>query len=81
VGDRKLWALCRALDFDSIFGPEFSGWEESLLTEMVVVCHFCEEDVPGDLEVGGRVHPAMLLHWRVQGAAVGVLGGRDRDRY
>jgi hypothetical protein len=27
------------------------------------------------------LHPAMLLHWRVQGAAVGLLERRDRDRY
>jgi hypothetical protein len=67
-------------ELESIFGPGFSGWEESLLTEIVAFCHFCE-DIPGDLEVGGRVHPAMLLHCRVQGTAVGLLVGRDRDRY
>jgi hypothetical protein len=60
VGERKLWALCSALDFESIFGPSFTGWDESLLTEMVAFCHFCEEDIPRDLEVGGRVHPTML---------------------
>jgi hypothetical protein len=40
VGDRTLWALCRALDFDGIFGPGFSGWDEQLLSEMVAFCHF-----------------------------------------
>jgi hypothetical protein len=81
VGERNLWTLCRALDFESIFGTGFSGWEEPLLAEMVAFCHFCGEDIPGDLEVGGQVHPAMLLHWRVQGTAVGLLRGLDRDRY
>jgi hypothetical protein len=81
VGERNLWALCRALNFEEIFGPGFSGWDEGLLTEMVAFCHFCGEEIPGDLEVGGVLHPAMLLHWRVQGAAVGLLGGGDRSRY
>jgi hypothetical protein len=59
----------------------FTGWDETLLTEMVAFCHFCEEEIPGDLEVGCLLHPAMLLHWRVQGAAVGFLGRRNRDVY
>jgi hypothetical protein len=71
VGERNLWALCRALDFDSIFGPGFSGWDEPLLCEMVAFCHFCGELVPGGV---GPTASAMLLHWRVQGAAVGLLG-------
>jgi hypothetical protein len=56
----------------------FTGWDEALLTEMVAFCHFCVVDVPGDLEVGGELHPAMLLHWRVQGAVVGLLRRRNR---
>jgi hypothetical protein len=81
TGERNLWTLCSALSFHQIFGVAFNGWDESLLTEMVAFCHFCEEHIPGDLEVGDRLHPAMLLHWRVQGAAVGLLCKRDRDVY
>ena len=81
TGRRDLWALCSRLDFTRIFGGGFTGWDESLLLEMVAFCHFCVEEVPGYRELGGWVHPAMLLHWRVQGTAVGMLGARDRERY
>jgi hypothetical protein len=60
VGERNLWVLCRALEFEGIFDPGFSGWYEQLLEEMVAFCHFCEEEIPVDLEVWG-----VLLHWRV----------------
>jgi hypothetical protein len=65
TGERSLWTLCDALSFHQTFGDGFNGWDAPFLTEMVAFCHFCLEEIPGDMEVGGRLHPAMLLHWRV----------------
>ena len=74
-------ALAETLTVEEVFGQRLASWPESFIQGMEDLCRFVDEPGPAVWPTRGTLHPAMLLHWRVQCYILGGLPRAVRDNY
>lgn len=72
--------LARDVPTDEIFQEHAAGIPQDLNRAMYALCQFVGEDQSRRFSLFGRLHPALLLHWRVHADLVSRWGpGLWRD--
>jgi hypothetical protein len=80
-GGGLMRALVESLTLEEVFGQRPPPWPESFIREIEDLCRFVEEAEPAVWHTRGTLHPAMLLHWRVQCHILDALPRVVRDEY
>lgn len=73
--------LARDVPTGEVFKEPAAGVPTDLNRAMEALCRFVGEDPPHRFALFGRLHPALLLHWRVQAHLVSRLGPDLRRAY
>lgn len=73
--------LARDVPTGEVFQEPAAGVPSDLNRAMEALCRFVGEDPPHRFALFGRLHPALLLHWRVQAHLVSRLGPDLRRAY
>lgn len=66
--------LARDVPTDEIFQEHAAGIPQDLNRAMYALCQFVGEDQSRRFSLFGRLHPALLLHWRVHADLVSRWG-------
>jgi hypothetical protein len=77
----SLFDLARLFTVEGVFGPHMVPWSEDFVEEMEAFCCWGGVQYPPVWPLSGVLHPAMLLHWRVQCQVLGLLSHLNRQRY
>jgi hypothetical protein len=72
--------LAKLFTVEDVFGPAPIPWDPGFVEEMVA-CECVGGRYPSVWPSSGTLHPAMLLHWRVQCAVLNRLSAEDRTKY
>ena len=73
--------LAKLFTVEEVFGPRPGPWDLRFIGEMVAFCESAGSHYPSEWPLHGTLHPAMLLHWRVQCAVLNRLSTADRQKY
>ena len=73
--------LAKRFTVGEVFGPCPGPWDPRFIGEMVAFCESAGSHYPSVWPLHGTLHPAMLLHWRVQCAVLNGLSAADRQKY
>lgn len=73
--------LARDVPTGVVFQEPAAGVPTDLNLAIDVLCRFVWEELPRRFALFGRLHPALLLHWRVQAHLVSRLGPDLRRDY
>lgn len=73
--------MARDIPTGEVFQEPAAGIPTDLQLAMEALCRFVGEDPPRRFVLFGRLHPALLCHWRVQAHLVSRLGPDLRRAY
>jgi hypothetical protein len=73
--------LAKLFTIEDVFGPAPIPLGPGFAEEMVDFCNSVGAHYPSAWPSSGTLHPAMLLHWRVQCAVLNRLSAENRKRY
>jgi hypothetical protein len=73
--------LTELFTVEEVFGPCPNPWEPRFVEDMVAFCECVGGNYLSVRPLRGTLHPAMLLHWRVQCAVLTRLSAADRKKY
>lgn len=77
----SLLELAGDVPASKVFRDPSAGVPLDLVETMDAICRHVGEEPPRRYPLFGRLHPAFVLHWRVQAHLVSRLGPRQRDTY
>lgn len=73
--------LARDVPTGEVFQEPAAGVSQDVNRAVYALCQFAGEEPPRRFSLFGRLHPALLLHWRVQAHLVSRLSPDQRREY